>query len=200
MKTIILAGGVGTRLWPLSREYYPKQFIPMEGTSLFQRTCERAQKFSKNDEIYVVTNEIHRYLVANQMDELGCTVRGRPYPCRTGTEKHASGYRMGTAADKKGRQECNRRNLPERSPARRRRDRPDQGGRAARPKIPGHVRRQAGLAPHGIRLYPAGQSRCWGICRRGVQGETGREDGRGVREERIPLEQRDLPVVRPGLL
>ena len=74
MKTIILAGGVGTRLWPLSREYYPKQFIPMEGTSLFQRTCERAQKFSKNDEIYVVTNEIHRYLVANQMDELGCTV------------------------------------------------------------------------------------------------------------------------------
>ncbi|MFA5332023.1 MAG: mannose-1-phosphate guanylyltransferase/mannose-6-phosphate isomerase [Methanoregula sp.] len=74
MKTIILAGGVGTRLWPLSREYYPKQFIPMEGKSLFQRTCERAQKLSKNDEIYVVTNEIHRYLVTNQMDELGCHV------------------------------------------------------------------------------------------------------------------------------
>ena len=74
MKTIILAGGVGTRLWPLSREYYPKQFIPMEGRSLFQRTCERAQKISKNHEIYVVTNEIHRYLVTNQMDEMGCRV------------------------------------------------------------------------------------------------------------------------------
>jgi len=74
MKIIILAGGVGTRLWPLSREYYPKQFIPMDGESLFQKTCRRAQKISKDDGIYVVTNEIHRYLVTNQMDALGCHV------------------------------------------------------------------------------------------------------------------------------
>jgi mannose-1-phosphate guanylyltransferase/mannose-6-phosphate isomerase len=74
MKTIILAGGVGTRLWPLSREYFPKQFIPMDGKSLFQKTCERAEKFSKEDEIWVVTNEIHQYLVRNQMEDLGYTV------------------------------------------------------------------------------------------------------------------------------
>ena len=74
MKTIILAGGVGTRLWPLSREYFPKQFIPMDGRSLFQKTCERAKKFSDEDGIWVVTNEIHQYLVRNQMDDLGYAI------------------------------------------------------------------------------------------------------------------------------
>ncbi len=71
MKSIILAGGVGTRLWPLSREYYPKQFIQLDGHSLFQRTFERAARLSGSDGIYVVTNEIHHYLVRNQIEELG---------------------------------------------------------------------------------------------------------------------------------
>ncbi|MHB8163913.1 MAG: mannose-1-phosphate guanylyltransferase/mannose-6-phosphate isomerase [Methanoregula sp.] len=74
MKSIILAGGVGTRLWPLSREYYPKQFIQMDGLSLFQRTCERAALLSGYDGIYVVTNEIHHYLVRNQIEELGYSI------------------------------------------------------------------------------------------------------------------------------
>ncbi|MDO9325693.1 MAG: mannose-1-phosphate guanylyltransferase/mannose-6-phosphate isomerase, partial [Methanoregula sp.] len=71
MKSIILAGGVGTRLWPLSREYYPKQFIQLDGHSLFQKTCERAAQLSGFDGIYVVTNEIYHYLVRNQIEELG---------------------------------------------------------------------------------------------------------------------------------
>ena len=71
MKSIILAGGVGTRLWPLSREYYPKQFIQLDGHSLFQRTFTRAARLSGSDGIYVVTNEIHHYLVRNQIEELG---------------------------------------------------------------------------------------------------------------------------------
>jgi mannose-1-phosphate guanylyltransferase/mannose-6-phosphate isomerase len=74
MKSIILAGGVGTRLWPLSREYYPKQFIQLDGLSLFQQTVKRAFRLSKPDEIYVVTNEIHQYLVRNQIEELGLTI------------------------------------------------------------------------------------------------------------------------------
>jgi len=74
MKSIILAGGVGTRLWPLSREYYPKQFIQLDGHSLFQNTYERALKLSKPDEIYVVTNEIHQYLARDQIEELGHAV------------------------------------------------------------------------------------------------------------------------------
>ncbi|MEI7856473.1 MAG: mannose-1-phosphate guanylyltransferase/mannose-6-phosphate isomerase [Methanomicrobiales archaeon] len=71
MKSIILAGGVGTRLWPLSREYYPKQFIQLDGHSLFQKTCVRAAQLSGFDGIYVVTNKIHHYLVRNQIEELG---------------------------------------------------------------------------------------------------------------------------------
>lgn len=74
MKSIILAGGVGTRLWPLSREYYPKQFIQLDGPSLFQQTMQRATRLSAPDEIYVVTNEIHRYLVKNQIEELGLAI------------------------------------------------------------------------------------------------------------------------------
>ena len=71
MKSIILAGGVGTRLWPLSREYYPKQFMQIDGHSLFQETYQRALRLSKADEILVVTNEIHQYLARNQIEELG---------------------------------------------------------------------------------------------------------------------------------
>ncbi len=71
MKSIILAGGVGTRLWPLSREYYPKQFIQLSGHSLFQKTYERSLLLSRPEEIYIVTNEIHRYMVKNQVEELG---------------------------------------------------------------------------------------------------------------------------------
>jgi mannose-1-phosphate guanylyltransferase/mannose-6-phosphate isomerase len=74
MKSIILAGGVGTRLWPLSREYYPKQFIQFDGHSLFQKTYERAIRLSDNDGIFVVTNEIHQYLARNQIEEMGYTI------------------------------------------------------------------------------------------------------------------------------
>ena len=74
MKSIILAGGVGTRLWPLSREYYPKQFIPLEGHSLFQKTYERAARLSDSEGIFVVINEIHQYLARNQIEELGYTI------------------------------------------------------------------------------------------------------------------------------
>jgi mannose-1-phosphate guanylyltransferase/mannose-6-phosphate isomerase len=74
MKSIILAGGVGTRLWPLSREYYPKQFIQLDGHSLFQKTYERATRLSDPDGIFVVTNEIHQYLARNQIEEMEYTI------------------------------------------------------------------------------------------------------------------------------
>lgn len=71
MYTIILAGGSGTRLFPLSRSSYPKQFIPLlENESLFQKTVKRALLFSNPDDIYIITNTEHKFLVANQLTEI----------------------------------------------------------------------------------------------------------------------------------
>jgi mannose-1-phosphate guanylyltransferase/mannose-6-phosphate isomerase len=75
--TIILAGGIGTRLWPLSRQYYPKQFLKLDTRSLFQMTYGRARLLSGDDGITVVTNAIHRYLVLNQLEEIGCAIPKR---------------------------------------------------------------------------------------------------------------------------
>ncbi|HVP25256.1 MAG TPA: mannose-1-phosphate guanylyltransferase/mannose-6-phosphate isomerase [Methanomicrobiales archaeon] len=72
--SIILAGGVGSRLWPLSRQYYPKQFLCLGTRSLFQETYERARLLSGDEGITVVTNAIHQYLVMNQLEEIGCAI------------------------------------------------------------------------------------------------------------------------------
>ncbi len=77
MKIIILAGGSGTRLWPLSRERYPKQFIKFQGDdkSLFQQTFNRGLLLSKIDDIYVVTNEKYKYLIMDSVEQLGYNYR-----------------------------------------------------------------------------------------------------------------------------
>jgi mannose-1-phosphate guanylyltransferase/mannose-6-phosphate isomerase len=80
-KTLILAGGSGTRLFPLSRELYPKQFIPLfGGESLFQKTLLRSLLHSEPDGIVVVTNERHRFLVRDQTEGIcpGCQVLVEP--------------------------------------------------------------------------------------------------------------------------
>jgi len=65
---VVLAGGLGTRLWPLSREAHPKQFISfLEGKSLFQHTLERISYLDKCQNPIVLANEQHRFLVAEQM-------------------------------------------------------------------------------------------------------------------------------------
>jgi mannose-1-phosphate guanylyltransferase/mannose-6-phosphate isomerase len=70
MKSLILAGGSGTRLFPLSRELYPKQFIKFNEESLFQKTVKRATIFSEPEEIYIVTNVKHRFMVREQLSEI----------------------------------------------------------------------------------------------------------------------------------
>ncbi|MDP3103470.1 MAG: mannose-1-phosphate guanylyltransferase/mannose-6-phosphate isomerase [Candidatus Methanoperedens sp.] len=71
IKSIILAGGSGTRLWPLSREQYPKQFLKFGKTSLFQDTLERCLVLSNITEIFVVTNESQKFFVSGQIKECG---------------------------------------------------------------------------------------------------------------------------------
>ena len=66
MKCIILAGGSGDRLWPLSRKNYPKQFLNLGGeNSLFQETIIRNMPFC--DEFYIVTNADYAMVVEGQM-------------------------------------------------------------------------------------------------------------------------------------
>lgn len=77
MKAVILAGGSGTRLWPLSREKYSKQFLPLMGDkSLLQETIERVRPVV-GDDICVVTTEESRFLVAGQFREMGIDPHGK---------------------------------------------------------------------------------------------------------------------------
>jgi mannose-1-phosphate guanylyltransferase len=69
---IIMAGGVGTRFWPMSRIARPKQFLDMLGLgkSLLQMTYERFAKFVDADKIFIVTNEQYRELILQQLPEI----------------------------------------------------------------------------------------------------------------------------------
>ena len=67
---IILCGGSGTRLWPLSRESYPKQFLNLEEDnkkSLLQNTCERILSIKNIADPILVCNEKHRFIAAEQI-------------------------------------------------------------------------------------------------------------------------------------
>lgn len=71
---VILSGGSGTRLWPMSRKHYPKQFLSLTGkNSLLQNTVERAKKITGGVEPVVVSNNDHRFIVAEQLQEIGVT-------------------------------------------------------------------------------------------------------------------------------
>ena len=71
---VILCGGSGTRLWPLSRAGFPKQFLVLSGNnSLFQQAVERVNGIASNDisvgETLVVTGEEYRFIALEQLRE-----------------------------------------------------------------------------------------------------------------------------------
>src|ERR1700749_345485 len=73
IQPVILCGGGGTRLWPLSRTSYPKQLLaPLGGLSLLQQTAQRFAK-SEYETPIIVSNEQYRFLVAEQLHEIGIT-------------------------------------------------------------------------------------------------------------------------------
>lgn len=72
---VILCGGSGTRLWPLSREMYPKQFVDLgDGRTLFKDTLLRAASIPGVDSSLIVCNEAHRFYVSASL--LACSTQG----------------------------------------------------------------------------------------------------------------------------
>jgi mannose-1-phosphate guanylyltransferase/mannose-6-phosphate isomerase len=72
---VILSGGAGTRLWPLSRELHPKQLLALTGErTMLQQTASRLDGLGTSAPI-VVCNEAHRFLVAEQLRQLGIEPR-----------------------------------------------------------------------------------------------------------------------------
>lgn len=73
---VILCGGSGTRLWPLSRDMYPKQFVDLgEGRTLFKDTVQRLSALKEAEEPLVVCNGEHRFYVGASL--LECGMEGR---------------------------------------------------------------------------------------------------------------------------
>ena len=70
LHTIILAGGSGTRLWPVSTSNYPKQFaIALNGKSLFMLALERAKSINSN-KVSVSCNISHKFLAIDQSKKI----------------------------------------------------------------------------------------------------------------------------------
>ena len=69
---LIMCGGAGTRLWPASREVRPKQFLPLFGArSTFQDTILRVSDTRLFDRPIVITNMVYRFMVLEQLAEIG---------------------------------------------------------------------------------------------------------------------------------
>lgn len=67
---VVIAGGTGSRLWPMSRELQPKQFLSFhQGGSMLQNTISRLDGLDVTDPI-VICNEDHRFLVAEQLRQM----------------------------------------------------------------------------------------------------------------------------------
>src|SRR5688500_17335426 len=74
---VILSGGAGTRLWPLSRELLPKQLLALTGErTMIQDTAARLAGFPDATTPLIVCNEAHRFLVAEQLREMGMPPAG----------------------------------------------------------------------------------------------------------------------------
>ncbi len=71
MLAVILSGGSGTRLWPLSREAYPKQFLPVvSDETLLAETINRGLALGDDAQVMAITNEEHRFVVAAHLQSL----------------------------------------------------------------------------------------------------------------------------------
>lgn len=111
IQPVILSGGSGTRLWPLSREQYPKQLQPLNGEeSLIQTTAQRLDRYIGPERIadpVIVSNEEYRFIVAEQFRQIARPINtillepaGRnTAPALTAAALHAQAQQMAGAAN-----------------------------------------------------------------------------------------------------
>lgn len=72
---VILSGGTGSRLWPLSRQSFPKQLLPLIGPqTMLQQTARRVEDESKFHPLTVIANVEHRFVIAEQLQHAGARV------------------------------------------------------------------------------------------------------------------------------
>ena len=84
---VVMCGGAGVRLWPLSRKNHPKQFVPLfdGGETLFRRTMDRVARFKASHSV-VVCNAGHRFFVADSLsarERESCAIIVEPRQCNT---------------------------------------------------------------------------------------------------------------------
>lgn len=93
---IVMAGGSGSRLWPLSRVLYPKQFLCLKGDlTMLQTTICRLNGVECESPV-VICNEQHRFIVAEQLRQLN-KLTYREHYSRTGRAKHGTCHCAGGA-------------------------------------------------------------------------------------------------------
>ena len=194
---VIMCGGAGTRLWPVSRESMPKQFVPLVGpNSTFQQVLARIGDAELFDRPIVITNTDFRFVVAEQLRECGIEADIVLEPVRRDSGPAVAvaallGALRAPDADRAGARgrSCHpqARRVPRRLPPGRCR------GGAGTDR---HLRHRADASRDQLRLYPAGRSarRLRGAGGRRLRREAGRRHRRRLRRRELSLEQRQLPV------
>src|SRR5260221_9939886 len=100
---VILCGGSGSRLWPVSRQLLPKQFLPLvTGRTLLQDTVMRAREVAGEAQMIVICNEAHRFLVADQLSEVDIKARIILEPAGRNTAAAVAGSTPGSAEEHAG--------------------------------------------------------------------------------------------------
>ena len=178
---VLMCGGAGTRLWPLSRESMPKQFTPLVGgRSTFQQVLDRTAAPDLFDRPIVITNQDFRFVVAEQLREMGVAADIVLEPARRDSgpavavaaalaaERDPKAIVLVLAADHVVRKpEQFRAGLP----------RCRRGGARGPDR---DLRHHAGSSGRQLRLHPPGTAarRRYGVRGRGVCREAGRRQAR----------------------
>jgi molybdopterin-guanine dinucleotide biosynthesis protein A len=194
---VILCGGGGTRLWPVSRESLPKQFVPLIGQgSTFQQVMTRISDVELFARPIVITNSEFRFVVAEQLRDCAISADIVLEPSRRdsgpavaiatalASERDPQALVLVLAADHIIRK------LPDFLEACRRR--PNCGAWPNR-----DVRHPADLCRDQLRQYPSRRASQWRFCAGGrcIRRKTRRGDGKKIRCRPVSLEQRKFPFL-----